>query len=96
MAQRKAIMPGARTPLVNEDGLIDNVWLRFLSDLYARTGGGPVDKVDLSTSAAVTAQASADAAAVSAAAAQASADSVEATADEIERRLNFNFESDIE
>jgi hypothetical protein len=39
-------MPGARARWTDSSGRISPVWLRFLEDLYQRTGGGAFDKVD--------------------------------------------------
>ncbi len=89
MAERRVIMPGSRAPMVNKEGLIDPTWLRFLTDLYERTGGGAEDLVEAGSETTQAAQDAADAA-------QAAADDARATADGIEKRFNFNFELDIE
>ena len=88
MAERKVRLPGAREPLVNREGQINPTWLRFFTDLYERTGGGPVDKVELSAGASETAIAAAAAADAAAAAAQSVADSLEA-------RFDFNLDLDL-
>ena len=94
LAERKVRLPGAREPLVNREGQINPTWLRFFTDLYERTGGGPVDKVEVTAGATVAAQSAADtaqSAAVTAQAAAATAQSIgsaaEATADQVNNDL---------
>ena len=95
MAERKVVIPGQRTPFVDREGRVSPVWHRFLTDLYERTGGGPLDKVDLSAGAAETAiDAAADAEAAAALAAAAAAGAQEVS-DELERRFDFGFDFDL-
>lgn len=86
MATRNVIIPSSKVPMVDAQGLVDPVWLRFLSDLHERTGGGADDKVETGAgaasdataalAAAAAAQSTADGAVVDAAAAQSTADTV--------------------
>ena len=80
MAERKVIIPGASAPMVDKKGRIDPTWLRFFTDLYERTGGGPVDKVEESAESAETANTAAAAADAAAVTAQAAADAASAAA----------------
>lgn len=95
MTERRALMPGPRAPLVDKNGHIDPIWHRFLIDLYERTGGGSIDKVDLSAGAAEDAQESADAADAAALAAQTAANNAQSVADSIEDRIDFDFDFDL-
>lgn len=91
MAERKVVLPSPRAPVVDKSGRIDPTWYRFLVDLYERTGGGALDKVEETTviaagadSAAATAQAAATTAQTAAATAQTAADSVTSDFDDLD------------
>lgn len=89
MAERRANIPGARTKwLSKDDRTVDPVWLRFLIDIYERTGGGALDKVDLAATGAESANEAAAVALAAAAAAQ-------AIVDDIDRRIDFDFDFDL-
>ena len=89
MAERNVFRPGVRTPWLAPDGkTVSPVWHKFLMDLHERTGGAPLDKVDLSAGAAETAI---DAAAT----AQTAADAAQELVDSIDDRLDFDFEFDL-
>ena len=77
MATRDAIMPGPRTPVVDQSGRLDAAWYRFFVDLHERTGGGATDKVEDTNTTATTASAAAATAQVAADDAFALAQSVE-------------------
>lgn len=96
MAERNAIMPGPRTPIVDSRGRLDPTWYRFLVDLYERTGGGAEDKVEEGATGAATAQAAAATAQTAANTAQTAANTAQSLADDLERRLDFDIDFDIQ
>ena len=81
-------MPGSRVPMVDEQGRINPIWQRLFNDLYERTGGGAVDKVELGATGAEAANAAAVVALDAAATAQ-------AVVDDIDRRIDFDFDFDL-
>lgn len=62
MADRSAVIPGQRVPLVDSQGRMSSVWHRFFVDLHERTGGNAQDKVESTTVVATSAQTTAAAA----------------------------------
>lgn len=83
MAARDVIIPGSRSSFTDDKGLINPVWLRFLIDLYERTGGGATDKVDTTVTGVTTAQSTADGAVTDAASAQTTANTANTTANTV-------------
>lgn len=95
MAERNVILPSQRAPFVGSDGRISPVWYRVLVDLYERTGGGSQDKVEVGATAAVTAQAAADAANAAAVNAQTAADAAQTAANTLEERFDFGLDIEL-